>query len=172
VILSAASALSARLPSISARASLRRERTYITGTASTQRRSDLSGGLIWVVQQKTGAELSIPLHPAVLAAIKATPAKGVTLIGDANGRPIQRATLTLIMRKAVELAGLPSRCVPHGLRKAIMRRLAESGSSAKEIAAISGHRSLKEIERYTAAADQVTLSKAAIAKLRDDKTRT
>jgi integrase len=105
-----------------------------------------------------------PLHPALLAAIKAAPAKGVTLIGDANGRPIQRATLTLIMRKAVELAGLPSRCVPHGLRKAIMRRLAESGSSAKEIAAISGHRSLKEIERYTAAADQVTLSKAAIAK--------
>ena len=41
-----------------------------------------------------------------------------------------------------------------------MRRLAESGSSAKEIAAISGHRTLKEIERYTAAADQVRLSKA------------
>jgi integrase len=76
------------------------------------------------------------------------------------------------MRKAVELAGLPSRCVPHGLRKAIMRRLAESGSSAKEIAAISGHRTLKEIERYTAAADQVRLSKAAIAKLGGDKTRT
>ena len=72
-----------------------------------------------------------PLHPALLAAIKATPAKGVTLIGDANGRPIQRATLTLI-RKAVEAAGLPSRCVPHGLRKAIMRRLAESGSSARK----------------------------------------
>ncbi len=53
-----------------------------------------------------------------------------------------------------------------------MRRLAESGSSAKEIAAISGHRTLKEIERYTAAADQVRLSKAAIAKLRGDKTRT
>jgi integrase len=136
------------------------------------RRSDLSDGLIRVVQQKTAAELSIALHPALLAAIKATPANGVSLIGDANGRPIQRATLTLIMRKAVELAGLPSRCVPHGLRKAIMRRLAESGSSAKEIAAISGHRTLKEIERYTAAADQVRLSKTAMAKLGGDKKRT
>ncbi len=86
------------------------------------------------------------------------PPSNPTLIGDANGRPIQRATLTLIMRKAVEVAGLPSRCVPHGLRKAIMRRLAESGSSAKEIAAISGP-PLKDIERYTAAADQVRLSK-------------
>jgi integrase len=128
--------------------------------------------MIRVIQQKTGAELSIPQHPAFVAAIKAAPAKGVTLIGDANGRPIQRATLTLIMKKAVKLAGLPSRCVPHGLRKAIMRRLAESGSSAKEIAAISGHRTLKEIERYTAAADQARLSKAAMAKLKGDKRRT
>jgi hypothetical protein len=42
----------------------------------------------------------------------------------------------------------------------------------REIAAISGHRTLKEIERYTAAADQVRLSKAAMAKLRGDKKRT
>ena len=142
------------------------------GDVVKMRRSELSGGLIRVIQEKTGAELSIPLHPALTAAIKAAPAKGVTLIGDANGRPIKRATLTLIMKKAVESAGLPTRCVAHGLRKAIMRRLAESGSSAKEIAAISGHRTLKEIERYTAAADQVRLSKGAMAKLRGTKRRT
>jgi integrase len=112
------------------------------------------------------------VHSALLAAIKAVPARGVTLIGDTNGRPIKRATLTFIMRRAVASAGLPPHCVPHGLRKAIMRRLAESGSSAKEIAAISGHRTLKEIERCTAAADQATLSKAAMARLRGNKKRT
>lgn len=142
------------------------------GDIVRMRRSDISDGMIKVIQGKTGAELSIPMHPALLAAIKAMPAKGMTLIGDASGRPIQRATLTRLMKKAAELAGLPPRCVPHGLRKAIMRRLAERGSSAKEIASISGHRTLKEIERYTAAADQVTLSKAAMAKLQRDKTRT
>src|SRR5208282_703897 len=68
------------------------------GDIVKMRRSDIRDGLIRVIQQKTGAELSIPLHPALLAAIKAAPAKGVTLIGDASGRPIQRATLTLIMR--------------------------------------------------------------------------
>ena len=135
------------------------------GDVVKMRRSDLSDGMIRVIQEKTGAELSIPLHPALVAAMKAAPTKGVTLIGDANGGPIKRATLTLLMKKAVELAGLPTRCVSHGLRKAIMRRLAESGSPAKEIAAISGHRTLKEIERYTAAADQARLSKAAMAKL-------
>jgi len=38
----------------------------------------------------------------------------------------------------------------HGLRKAALRRLAEAGSTTKQIAAVSGHRSLAEIERYTA----------------------
>ena len=105
-----------------------------------------------------------------LAAIKASPARGAALIGDANGRRIRRPTFTLLMKKAVEEeAGLPAPCVPHGRRKAIMRRLAESGSSAKEIAAISGHRTLKEIERYTAATDQARLSKAAMTKLRGKK---
>jgi integrase len=54
------------------------------------------------------------------------------------------------------------------LRKAALRRLAEHGSTTKEIAAVSGHRSLSEIERYTARADQAGLAKAAIAKLPDD----
>ena len=142
------------------------------GDIVKMRRSDLSDGLIRVIQEKTGAELSIPLHAALIAAIKTAPARGVMLIGDASGRPIKRATLTRLMKKAAEMAGLPTRCLPHGLRKAMMRRLAESGSSAKEIAAISGHRTLKELERYTAAADQLRLSKAAMAKLGDNKKRT
>jgi site-specific recombinase XerD len=70
------------------------------------------------------------------------------------------------MRKAVKKAGLSSECLPHGLRKAQMRRLAEGGASAKQIASISGHKTLREIERYTDAADQKRLSRGAIAKLK------
>jgi integrase len=55
--------------------------------------------------------------------------------------------------------------VPHGLRKALMRRLAEHSASSKEIAAVSGHKTLGEVERYTRAADQKKLSASAIAKL-------
>jgi integrase len=55
----------------------------------------------------------------------------------------------------------------HGLRKAAFRRLAEAGSTTKQIAAVSGHRSLAEIERYTARADQAGLAQSAIAKLPD-----
>jgi predicted transcriptional regulator len=51
--------------------------------------------------------------------------------------------------------------------KAALRRLAEHGSTTKEIAAVSGHRSLSEIERYTAKADQAGLADSAIGKLPD-----
>ena len=49
--------------------------------------------------------------------------------------------------------------------KAAARRLAEAGCSVSEIAAITGHRTLKEVSRYTQAADQKTMAKAAIGKI-------
>ena len=78
--------------------------------------------------------------------------------------------LTALIEKAVKLAGLPAHCVAHGLRKAALRRLAEHGSTTKEIAAVSGHRSLSEIERYTARADQARLARSAVEKLPDMRT--
>ncbi len=88
------------------------------------------------------------------------------LIGAINGQPITRRDLTYLMKRAATAAGLGPECVPHGLRKAVLRRLAESGGTAKELQSISGHATLTEIERYTKAADQKRLSVAAIAKLK------
>jgi integrase len=57
-------------------------------------------------------------------------------------------------------------CSAHGLRKATAAALAEAGATAHEIAAITGHMSLEEIERYTRAARKIKLAAAAIAKLK------
>lgn len=115
-------------------------------------------------QEKTGAELVIPIHPAWRAAINAGPSRGLSLIGDVKGRPIKRPMLTIRIATAAALAGLPPECTAHGLRKALMRRLAEDGRSTKQIMAMSGHKTLKEIERYTAAADQERLAHQAMSK--------
>ena len=40
-------------------------------------------------------------------------------------------------------------CVFHGLRKAALTRLADAGCTTHEFAAISGHKTLSEVERYT-----------------------
>jgi integrase len=134
-------------------------------------RSDIVNDRIRVAQDKarkgTTNELLIPIHPALARALQAGPVVGMThIITDARGRPLR--SLTDLIEAAVKRAGLPPRCVAHGLRKAALRRLAEHGSTTKEIAAVSGHRSLSEIERYTARADQAGLAKSAIAKLPDD----
>jgi len=63
-------------------------------------------------------------------------------------------------------AGLPPGCSPHGLRKAAARRLAEAGCTTHQIAAITGHRSLAEVARYTRAAEQVELARSAMSRLR------
>jgi integrase len=134
-------------------------------------RNDIVDGYIRVSQDKvrkgTTNELMIPIHPALARALKAGPVIGMQyLITDARGRPLRG--VTRLIRRAVQAAGLPRHCVSHGLRKASLRRLAEHGSSTKQIAAVSGHRSLKEIERYTARADQARLAQAAVAKLPDE----
>jgi integrase len=48
------------------------------------------------------------------------------------------------------------------LRKAQARRLAEAGCSAPQIAAITGHKTLSEVQRYIEAAEQKTLAVAAM----------
>jgi integrase len=132
------------------------------GDAVRMRRADIRNGVIHVVQAKTGTELYLELHPALARAIKAGPAKGVYLIGDQHGRPIKRDTLSRLIADAVKDAKLPKECVAHGLRKAALRRLAEHGSTSKQIQVVSGHRSLSEVERYTQQADQQRLARAAI----------
>ena len=47
-----------------------------------------------------------------------------------------------------------------------MRRLAEADGTTNQIASVSGHMTLKEVERYTKAANQKKLAKAAMQKLR------
>jgi integrase len=137
------------------------------GDAVRMRRSDIRKGAIHVIQQKTGAELYIALHPALQRAIEAGPSNGIYLIGDRAGRPIKSRRLSVLIRSAARATGLPPECVAHGLRKAALRRLAEHGSTAKQIQAVSGHRTLTEVERYTEQANQARLAEAAIALLPD-----
>jgi len=159
-----------------------RERTAFAMAVYTgQRREDLAtrtrrhynaeAGTMWVVQEKTGAELEIPVHPALTAALEAWAPKHIVLLASPDGRGTSVAGLGNMMSKAIAKAGLPDRCVLHGLRKAAARRLAEAGCSAHEIMAITGHKSLEEVERYCAAARQKQLGQGAMRKLIENETR-
>lgn len=132
--------------------------------------TDVSRNAISVVQAKTGARLTIPLHPHLLEALRAWPRKHLVILMTAFNRPFSNAGYGNMMADAIAAAGLPDRCVLHGLRKAAARRLAEAGCTEKEIAAVTGHTTLKEVARYTRAADQTRLAAGAVAKLVEQKT--
>lgn len=114
-------------------------------------------------QQKTGRALTIPLHPDFVAILAATPSEHLTFLVTPQGKPYTAPGFGHAMRKWCNEVGLPQ-CSSHGLRKAQARRLAEAGCSTHEIASITGHKTLAEVQRYADAADQVRLADAAIAR--------
>lgn len=122
-----------------------------------------------LTQKKTGREMRIAIHGELDRIIKATPANGIYLLGDTTGRKLSSPALTSLIRRAVQEAGLPPRCKAHGLRKAVLRRLAERGGTSKQLQAVSGHRSLAELERYTEMAEQARLNRQAMAKLEEEQ---
>ena len=127
---------------------------------------DRAGGTIRVVQEKTGTKLTIPIHPTLRALLAGMDRASIAIVASKTGGRMTTESLGNWMADAIGEAGLPRECVLHGLRKAAARRLAEAGCSAKEIAAITGHRTLGEIERYTADADQQKLAQSGIKRLK------
>ena len=127
-------------------------------------RQHIRDGVFTVKQEKTGVTLAIPVHPHLQAVFDATPGEHLTFLITATGKPYGGNAFTEQFRNWCDAAGLPRRCKPHGLRKAACRRLAEAGCSANEIMAISGHATMKELVRYTKAADQARLARNAMAR--------
>ena len=58
-----------------------------------------------------------------------------------------------------------------GLSVSTLRRLAEAGCSAHEIMSISGHVSLREVQRYTMAANREQMARSAFQKLGTSQNR-
>jgi len=123
---------------------------------------DFNGDTIRVAQQKTAAKLSIPVHQSLNRLLAMADRDCTTILATAFGRPFSVKGFGNMVSAAIRGAGLPARCKPHGLRKAAARRLAEAGCSASEIMAITGHKTLAEVERYTRAAEQERLARQAI----------
>ena len=109
-----------------------------------------AGVLEWIrkkTETTTGLELFIPVHPALAEIMQASASGHLTFLVTEFGKPFTAAGFGNWFRDHCNAAGLPQ-CTFHGLRKAAASRLAGIGCTTHEIAAITGHASLKEIERY------------------------
>jgi integrase len=140
-----------------------------SGDVRRMGRQHVQAGAIQVTQEKTGAKLLIPMHHDLAETIAAMPTVGVkTFLVTPSGKPYTATGFKAWFRQQCDAAGV-RHFSAHGLRKAACRRLAEAGCTEKQIAAISGHRSLAEVARYTRAADQAVLARAAMDKVRTSR---
>jgi integrase len=105
------------------------------------------------------------VHPELAAIIDATPIGHLTLLTTRFGRSYGGNGFSTQFRSWCDVAELPEHCVFHGLRKAALTRLANAGCTSHELAAIGGHKSLKDVEHYTRAFDQAHMARNAMAKM-------
>jgi integrase len=138
------------------------------GLYSAQRKSDvlrmgwqhINGDTIAVRQQKTDAALLIPMHPQLVEALASVLRGNLTFLMTEHGAPFTPNGFGNWWRDRCNEAGLPH-CSFHGLRKAAATRLANAGCSVDQVKAVTGHRSLAEVARYTKAADERRLARSS-----------
>nr|WP_029372649.1 tyrosine-type recombinase/integrase [Paracoccus sp. TRP] len=121
-------------------------------------------GVLAYRQQKTGGMAYVPwtcplpdfaahlgadrdmMHEALRALI------GQMTFLDAKGRARSEKALGTMIREAAIAAGFKKSA--HGLRKSLAAELADGGATAHQIAAWTGHETLKEVDHYTKSADR------------------
>ena len=132
------------------------------GDAIKLGRQHIKSGRFNFSQGKTGKHLGIIVAPQLRAAIDAMPTHDhLCFLVTEQGKPFTPAGFGNWFRDQCDAAGLPH-CSAHGLRKAIMRRMAELGQSNQMLKSVSGHTNDAEVAHYTRSADQMQMADAAI----------
>lgn len=121
----------------------------------------VSRDVIDVRQEKTSAALKIFMHPNLKAALAAIPRSHLTFLTTSGGASFAAGYFGNWFRDQCNAAGLPH-CSFHGLRKAALTRAAEAGCTTEMLKALGGHKSLRELSKYTRAVDQARLNRQAL----------
>ncbi len=122
-------------------------------------RQHVKAGRILIRRVKGCNEVNIQISAPLAAAIAAMPASDrLTYLAGEDGQPLSPNALGKRFAEWATEAGLPDRCRMHGLRKSMTAQLASSGASPHQIMAVTGHKSVAEVQRY---AEKYNRAKAA-----------
>jgi integrase len=121
-------------------------------------------------RHKSKVPVQIGIAANLRKALDAAPRDHFTVINTEFGKPFTIDGFSGFMRDAMNRAGLPLDCKPHGLRKTLGRLLADAGVSAHDIMAALGHTTLAQAEKYTREADRRRGARRAVLKLNEHVT--
>jgi integrase len=154
---------------------------YYLARYTGQRRSDLVN-MQWdhideirnemvVAQIKTGARIWVPMPKPLRDYLETWPRRGLYIVMSTKtlGAPWRETSLTNeFIRVTRELGfstadskGEPRYYSPHGLRHLCGVELAHAGASDRQIAAVLGHSTLKQVQAYVKQAEQRILARDA-----------
>jgi hypothetical protein len=130
-----------------------------------------NGEAIRVRQQKTGALLDVPVHPALREHLNALPRRGLMLV-QRRGKPVPYRTFNRTFSRITERAGIAD-AQARDLRRTAMIQMALAGATTPMIASVSGH-SINSTQRIldTYLPRNRALAEAAITRLAEHKKRT
>lgn len=123
-------------------------------------RRNIAEGVLQYRRQKTKTMAQVPMTPELRAVIARTPHIAPAFILNRKGKPYTAESLGNLFRDAATKAAMVARL--HGLRKAFCVYWAEKGATTHQIAAMAGHMTLGEVERYTRAADRLKMVKLLV----------
>ena len=133
-------------------------------------RKHVKDGAITITQKKSGetVEVTIPILPALNVVLDEVQARRITptFLLNQSGQARTADGLSTMFAEWRKQAGLPDDLHAHGLRKAFCRVAAEAGMTPHEIMSLSGHKTLGEVMRYTAAVDRKKLAASGMAKIK------
>lgn len=118
-------------------------------------------------QGKTGARVVVPVLPELRTALNSEERRAVTICARQDGHAWKIDHFKHVFAGTRAKLGLTDDLHFHGLRHSAAVQLAEAGCTPHEIAAVTGHRSLSMVSRYTAQVQQEALAAAAMAKLEE-----
>lgn len=124
----------------------------------------VKGDEIEVRQEKTGSHLLIPMHEELRTMLANTPRSDRHLFILSNRRGDRLTAETFLTWCWAFSRARGANRTPHGLRKNATVALFHAGCTAAEVAAVTGHRSLKMLEHYGKGRDQQKLGRVAMAK--------
>ncbi|MEM1159408.1 MAG: tyrosine-type recombinase/integrase [Pseudomonadota bacterium] len=128
------------------------------GDVLKMRWGDIEEDGINVKQQKTGAELWVPMTADLLAYLDALPRDALTILATPQGRPYIYHLIERLTRQPRKDSCTTAYSL-HGLRKTRAIQLAEEGRSDAQIQAITGHATQAMVAHYRKGADQKRLAK-------------
>lgn len=116
-------------------------------------------------QGKTGTRVVVPALPALREALNGAERRAEVVCTRKDGHAWKERHFKATFAAARKRLELPDDLHFHGLRHSAAVRLAEAGCSPHEIAAVTGHKSLAMVSRYTQQVQQEQLAGTAMARL-------